>query len=462
MMFSRISNGTPLLSVMLLVTAAVTVCALTEQEPVSFRSEIAPLLLAQCQGCHGAEDAKGEYRLDSYSELMRAPKNEPPRIQSGNPSDSLFLQLLVAEDADDRMPQKSAPLEPRQVELVRRWIAEGALFDAENPNSALVQIIPVRRHDLAPEKYPRPLPITALAFSPDGSELAASGLREITIWNSATGQLIRRIPNMVQRTFALDWSPNGKQLAAAGGIPGELGEVRVFNPVNGKLLVVAHRAGDVALDVRFNHAGSMFAVADAENRITLYRAVDFSRLRLIDNHADWVLALAWSPDGKFLVSASRDKTAKIFEAKSGETISTYGGHQKEVFGVAFRSDGNQVYSTGRDAKIHVWKAGSADTTGKRFGAERVADIGGLGPAMARPLMSGDQFFSHANSGKVRQHDAASRKVLREFDGAVDWTQSLAHQAAVNLLAAGSHNGQVRIWETQTGKKLSQFVASPGR
>ena len=130
--------------------------------------------------------------------------------------------------------------------------------------------------------------------------------------------------------------------------------------------------------------------------------------------------------------------------------------------MAFRSDGNQVYSTGRDAKIHVWKAGSADTTGKRFGAERVADIGGLGPAMAGPLMSGDQFFSHANSGKVRQHDAASRKLLREFDGAGDWTQSLAHQAAVNLLAAGSHNGQVRIWETQTGKKLSQFVASPGR
>ena len=236
--------------------------------------------------------------------------------------------------------------------------------------------------------------------------------------------------------MALDWSPNGKQLAAAGGIPGELGEVRAFNPVNGKVRAVAHRAGDVALDARFNHAGSMFAVADAENQITIYRAVDFSRLRLIDNHADWVLALAWSPDGKFLVSASRDKTAKIYEAKSGETISTYGGHQKEVFGVAFRSDGNQVYSTGRDAKIHVWKAGSADTTGKRFGAERVADIGGLGPAMARPLMSGDQFFSHANSGKVRQHDAASRKLLREFDGAVDWTQSLAHQAAVTLLAAG--------------------------
>ena len=428
---------------------------------MSFRAEIAPLLLAQCQGCHGAEEAKGDFRVDRYTELMRALEGEPPRVRAGQPSASLMLQLLRSEDADDRMPQQSAPLEAGQIELVRRWIAEGASFDAGDPDAPLVRVIPVRRHEPAPENYPRPLPVTALVFSPDGRELAASGLREITLWNPANGGLLRRIPNMAQRTLALAWSPNGKQLVAAGGIPAELGEARVFDADTGELLAVTHRAGDVALDVRYDSAGATFAVADAENRIALYNSADFSRRRLVDNHADWVLALAWSPDDKFLVSASRDKTAKIFEAKSGEAISTYGGHQAEVFGVAFRADGQQVFSAGRDGKIHVWKAGLADTTGKRFGAEKVAELVGLGRAMARLRMTGDWLFSPAEPGRVRQHDAGSRKLLREYGGAGDWVQALAHHASDHRLATGGHDGRVRVWDTQTGKLLSEFVASPG-
>ena len=176
-MFPKITSLHTFVLAVLFLTTALTGRA----SPVSFRSEIAPLLLAQCQGCHGAEKAKGDYRVDSYTELMRALEEEPPRVQAGKPAASLILQLLSSEEADDRMPQKSAPLGARQIELVRRWIGEGASFDGDDPDAALVQVIPVRQHEPAPAKYPRPMPITALEFSPDGRELAASGLREITL-----------------------------------------------------------------------------------------------------------------------------------------------------------------------------------------------------------------------------------------------------------------------------------------
>ncbi|GIT38412.1 MAG: hypothetical protein Ct9H300mP7_3330 [Verrucomicrobiota bacterium] len=171
---------------------------------------------------------------------------------------------------------------------------------------------------------------------------------------------------MVQRTLALDWSPNGKQLAAAGGIPGELGEVRVFNPVNGKFLQWPIVRAMSRWMFASTLPGSMFAVADAENRITLYRAVDFSRLRLIDNHADWVWHWRgvrtenfWSPRA----GIKREKFLKPRAAKqSAPTVDT----QKGGIWSGFRSDGNQVYSTGRDAKIHVWKAGSARVNRQTF------------------------------------------------------------------------------------------------
>jgi len=451
----------PVLAAVLLVTTAPVSVLGEKPHPVSFRSTIAPMLLAQCQGCHGAETAKADYRVDSYTELMRSAEGEPSRIRPGKPAASLLHELLVTPEEDDRMPQRAAPLDPGQIELIRRWIAEGARFDGENPDTPLVRLIPVRQHDPAPEQYPRPLPATALAFSPDGSRLAAGGLREITLWSPADGGLIRRIPNMAQRTLALAWSPDGSQLVAAGGIPGELGEARVFDPSTGELLAVAHRAGDVVLDARFAPDGATFAVADAENRIALYSPADFSRRRLIDNHADWVMALGWSPDGKFLVSASRDKTAKIIEAKSGAVISTYSGHHAEVFGVAFRADGQQVFSAGRDRKIHVWKAGLADITGKRFGAEKVAELDGLARSTVRLRLAGDRLFSAAGEGRVRMQNAASRKPMREFGGEGDWVQSLAHDASGNRLAVGRHDGQVQIWNTQTGERLAKFTASPG-
>ena len=65
--------------------------------PVSFKSEIAPLLRAQCQSCHGARDSKGDFRVDSYAELMRALEDEFARVLPGKGSDSLLYQLLTTD-----------------------------------------------------------------------------------------------------------------------------------------------------------------------------------------------------------------------------------------------------------------------------------------------------------------------------------------------------------------------------
>ena len=211
---------------LILAAAWTSGCMTAKPEAVSFRHDIAPLLRAKCQSCHGAREANGEYRVDSFAELMRALKNEPARVRAGQPKTSLLLKLLVTKEEDERMPQKSEALSTKDVTLFRKWIEEGAVYDGKDPTMPLAQVIPAREHAASPTKYPRPLPITALAFSPDGKELAVSGLREITVWNPATGELRRRIPGMAQRTYTLAWSPNGDILTAGGGIPGELGEAR--------------------------------------------------------------------------------------------------------------------------------------------------------------------------------------------------------------------------------------------
>lgn len=425
--------------------------------PVSFKAQIAPILRAQCQFCHGAEEAKGDYRVDSYAEVMQALEDEPARVLAAKPDASLFVELLTTAEADERMPQKADPLPAKQIALIRQWIAEGAKYDGTDPKATLAEIIPARQHADAPATYPRALPVTALAFSPDGQTIAVSGLREITLWN-LEGKPIGRIPNMAQRTFALAWLPDGQTLLAGGGIPGELGEVRAFNR-NGELRAVVHQANDVVLDVRLDANATRLAVADAANAITIYNPKDFSRQRRIENHSDWVMAVSFSPDNRYLASASRDRTAKIFDLKTGDVFSTYGGHKTPVQGVVFRPDGKTVFTADRAGAIHLWET-PPDIDGKRFGAKKVGEIGGLGADVFRLIRRGNELLSHGSDGHARFFEASSRKALRAMHHEGGWVMSATWHTATARLATGAHDGTICVWDAKTGKLLKRFDAMP--
>src|ERR1041384_2039555 len=114
------------------------------------------------------------------------------------------------------MPQKDDPLPAAQIGLIERWILQGARCDAPNPQATLVSLLPQATHPDPPASYSRPVPVLALAFNPAGTELAASGYHEITIWNPADAALLRRIKHVAQQSQTLSFSPDGSLLAVGG------------------------------------------------------------------------------------------------------------------------------------------------------------------------------------------------------------------------------------------------------
>ncbi|HEY4313494.1 MAG TPA: c-type cytochrome domain-containing protein [Pirellulales bacterium] len=420
--------------------------------PVSFTKDVAPILVQKCQACHGPADPKGDFQTTTFELLGKAGASASAPITAGKPDESELLRLIASEDTGERMPKDGDPLSAEQVATVRRWIEEGAKFDSPDPKALLASIVPRLPHPAPPETYRVPVPVTALAFRPDGQELAASGYREITIWNPATGALLRRIKDVPQRTLGLAYSPDGSLLAAAGGLPGQSGEVTLYDPATGKSVRQLGSMSDVAWGVAFNPAGNKLAACGADRSIRIYDVATGKEDRVIEDHADWVMAIAWNHDGSRLASASRDKTSKLFDAATGESLVTYPGHGEQVFGVAFNADSSQVLSSGRDKKIHIWK--SAD-------AGKIAEITGFGQEVYDVTVQAGQIFCCSADKTARQFEAGERKAVRNYEGHVDWVYSLTYNDSTKRLATGSFDGEVRVWNTADGALITAFKAAPG-
>ena len=424
--------------------------AVVARAEVSFKNEVAPILVERCATCHNAEKKKGAYRVDSFETLMKAGESKQPPIVAGRAGESHLYQLITTADEDERMPAKGERLTALQISLIERWIKEGAKFDAADRSALLVSLVPARGHPQAPEKYPRPVPIMALAFGPDGKELAVGGYHEITFWDPSDGKLLGRIGNIAQRTQRLAYSPDGTILAAASGTPGKVGEVKLLNPVNCTIAAELDRVGDMLFALAFSADGSRIACGGADNAIRIYDVKSRKRESLIEQHADWVLSLAWTADGEHLLSGSRDKSARVLDAKKGTVEHAYLGHEEIVYCVAVSADGKTAYSGGKDKKIHLWSVKDGKKSGEITGFED--DVFGL-------VLGGKYLFACGADKKVRQFEG--KELVRTYPEFGDWVYSIAYDAKNNRLAAGSYGGEVRVWNVKDGSLVSSFIAAPG-
>ncbi|MCA9125006.1 MAG: hypothetical protein H6822_08115 [Planctomycetaceae bacterium] len=420
-------------------------------EPVSFRKDLAPILLDKCLACHGPKKAEGGLRVDSFERVTKEGDSGSPGFVAKDLELSEAYRRMASEDADERMPAEADALPADQLALFKRWIEEGANFDGDDPAAELITIVPAPTHPEPPPAYRYAVPVAAIAFSHDGKELIAGGYHELTVWNPADGTLIRRIKNIGQRTRALSLSPDGKLLAVGCGAPGRLGETRVIDMASGDVVNVLGTTSDEVLDVAFSPQGDRLAVGSADGSIRVFEIPSGKEQLTITSHSDWVMALAWNADASKLASGSRDKTAKVFDAKTGELLVTYSGHSEAVKGVAFHPEGSDVFSAGGDKKIHRWQISDAKKT---------ADVAFGGEVFKLPL-SGEYLFASSADKTVRQFEAKTQKQLKSFAGHQDWALSVAFHPDAKLVASGSFDGRVRIWNVEDGKEVASFFAAPG-
>jgi len=409
---------------------------------------VAPVFQQRCVACHNSRMSKGRLNLETYASLMQGGESGPAVVASDLEKSDLHSQII-----DGSMPKDAKPLKSEQIAVVAKWISLGAKLDAGVDAAApLYKIIPKKAQPAAPDSYKVAPPVTAAAFSPDGSLIATSGYHEVLLWKAADRTLVRRIGNVAERVFDISFHPDGTKFAIASGTPGSLGELKVFQVSDGAVLADLVNVDDVMLGVAFSPDGTRLAASGADRSVAVFDVATWKQQIRLEDHADWVLDINWSPDGAKLVTASRDKTSKVFDSKTGEAVSTFNGHAEVVYAAAFNNDGTQVVSAGRDKQLRVWNPADA---------KQAKTIGGFGgDVLAIRVLSENRVLSGGADMHVRLHQIADGKQLNDFAGSTDWIYCVDGHAGSKMAVSGSYDGGLRLWNLGDGKPAGEWVAKP--
>src|SRR5262245_177038 len=161
-----------------------------QKEPaeVSYSRDVRPIFQQHCQGCHQPAKAQGGYVMTSHAALLKKGDSDEPGVVPGKPDESTVVhQITPQNDKPPAMPRNREPLTDFQVNLIKKWIAQGATDDT--PPSARAPVVDAEH----PPTYVLPPVITALDYSPDGSLLAVSGYHEVLLHKADGSKLAGRL-----------------------------------------------------------------------------------------------------------------------------------------------------------------------------------------------------------------------------------------------------------------------------
>ena len=108
---------------------------------IAFSTHVAPVLLANCVGCHGGRQPRNRLSVESFAQLVRGGMSGKA-ITPSNGAGSLLVQKLKGTAKDgQRMPLESDPLSAAQISAIEQWIAAGAKFDGPDPARPLAEVV---------------------------------------------------------------------------------------------------------------------------------------------------------------------------------------------------------------------------------------------------------------------------------------------------------------------------------
>jgi len=174
-------------------------------------------------------------------------------------------------------------------------------------------------------------------------------------------------------------------------------------------------------------------------------------LILQSGHSERSDGLAFSPDSRYLASASTDSTIRIWDAATGNELRVLTGHTGAVRTVSFSADGKLLASGGADGKVKIWDVAT--------GREQADLAGHKGRVNALTFSrDGKLLASGGIDQTIKLWDVTARAELRTLAGHSGWVTALVFNADGRQLISGSADKSIKLWNVSNGQTTQTIAA----
>ena len=315
--------------------------------------------------------------------------------------------------------------------------------------------------------------VWTVAFSPDGKTLASgSADQTVRVWDIATGECEQTFAGHSNWVWIVAFSPDGKTLASGSADR----TVRVWDLVAKQGLRVLSGHNNWVWSVAFSADGQYLTSGSEDRSMRLWNAKNGQCLKTLQGSSNWVWSVAFSADGRTLASGQGDRLVHLWNmdveegatkkknsvpTPSGRPLKTLAGAQNAIWSVAFSPDGKLLVSGNEDGDIHLWQLGAQDSEqqlSKQKSAEQIpaqqacCHFSGHSKAIWSVAFdaSGDAIASASADQSIKLWNVHNGQCEQTLKGHKHWVCSVAFHPQQRLLASGSYDRTVKLWDLDTG------------
>ncbi|MCL2801821.1 MAG: hypothetical protein FWD28_08710, partial [Treponema sp.] len=313
--------------------------------------------------------------------------------------------------------------------------------------------------------------IEAVAYNTSNKQIVTSANDKIIIWDTINGREIRNFRGPFGNMIL---SPDGRQILTGSKYFGRgdgstfTNDVILYDYATGrenKYFSSEYAVGSMIWAIAFNPNSMQIASGrnsarqnHFNNNITLWDAITGQRIRTFSS-SGWVYSIAFSPDGKYLLSCfggnnfyqTESNDIRLWDITTGHEIRAFLGYETNFKSVAFNSDGRQFITGSFDGLVKLWDTATFENIRSFTG-----HLSSVNTVVFSP--DGRQIISGSDDNTIKLWDVASGREVRTFNGHSSSVNSISFIDDGRKILSGSSDGTTRLWDIATGREIAQFIS----
>ncbi|HTT84839.1 MAG TPA: TIR domain-containing protein, partial [Rhizomicrobium sp.] len=229
-------------------------------------------------------------------------------------------------------------------------------------------------------------------------------------------------------------------------------QLRTAIALSRRVAVLQH-AGHV-MSVAYSPDGKHLVTASGDGTARIWDA-QTTRLRaVLRGHKGTVYDATYNPDGTRIVTASADGTARIWNAQTGTQIAVLRGHTANVHSAAYSRDGSRIVTASSDETARIWDARSGAQIGSLIGHQGIVYDAAFSP-------DGTRIVTASDDKTARIWDAASGRLIAALRGHKGFLYSARYSPDGARIVTASYDKTAGIWDAQSGQLIAMLRGHDG-